>query len=335
MSLDAILPDFMMLPFLGQPTWMWVGFMTIIATIMLFDLGLLNRRDHAMGVKESLRLTLFYMLIAIAFGIWVYMHIGFTAMVNYYTAYVIEQSLSLDNIFVISVIMGYFAVPREYQHRVLFWGIIGVIVLRGLVIGFGTAIVHEFDWVLVLFALLLLYTGIKMLRGDDADPDLDNNSVIALIRRHINFTSNYHGRKFFVRLPDPRSGKRILFGTPLFLALVTVELADIVFAFDSLPAVLAITTDPFIVFTSNLFAIIGLRALYFALAAMLDRFQYLHYSLSFVLIFIGLKVLYHHAPEELHVLGEISPLTSLAITLTVLGGGVIYSLAQTRAKHKE
>ncbi len=329
------LPDFLMVSFLGQPTWIWAGFMAIIAAILAFDLGLLNRRDHVLGVRESLRLTGIYMAIAVVFGFFVYHQMGLDAAINYYTAYVIEQSLSLDNIFVISVIMGYFAVPREYQHRVLFWGIIGVILLRGLVIGFGTAIVHEFDEVLILFALLLIYTGIKMFRGNDDTPNLDNNRVIAIIRRHINFTSNYHGRKFFIRLPDPRSGKHILFATPLFLALITVEMADIVFAFDSLPAVLAITTDPFIVFTSNLFAIIGLRALYFALAAMLDRFQYLHYALAVVLTFVGVKVLYHHLPDSMHIFGEISPLLSLGITVSTLTTGVIYSMYQTRKTTSE
>jgi tellurite resistance protein TerC len=319
---------------LGQPVWIWGGFFAVIFGLMAFDLGLLNRRDHVMGVRESLRLTALYATIAILFGVWVYTQMGRDAAINFYTAYVIEQSLSLDNIFVISVIMGYFAVPREYQHRVLFWGIIGVIVLRGLVIGFGTVLVAQFDWILVFFALLLLYTGYKMLRDSgDEKPDLENNVFIATLRRHVNFTSTYHGRKFFIRLPDPRTGKSVLFATPLFLALVTVELADLVFAFDSVPAVMAITTDTFIVFSSNLFAIIGLRALYFALAAMLERFRYLKFSISIVLIFIGLKVLYHHIPDSyayLKIFGQIDPLVSLCITLGALGGGVVYSIYRTR-----
>lgn len=314
--------------FLGQPVWVWCVFLALIASLMAFDLGILNRRDHVMGVRESLRLTAFYMLVALVFGAWVYSRMGSEAAINYYTAYVIEQSLSLDNIFVISLIMGYFAIPRQLQHRVLFWGIIGVIVLRGLVIGFGTAIVHEFDWVLLVFAAILIYTGIKMLKNDHEKIDLEKNRFIQFLRRHLNFTSSFHGHAFFVRLPDPRSGKRVLFATPLFMALLSVELADVVFAFDSLPAVIAITTDPFIVFTSNLFAIIGLRALYFALAAMMARFKYLKYSLSFVLVFIGIKVIYQHLPEAYKVFGSIDPLFSLTITLAALLAGALYSLMQ-------
>lgn len=328
------LHDILILNVLSQPLWIWGVFFVIILGLMAFDLGLLNRRDHVMSVRESLRLTAFYMCIAIGFGIWVYTHLGRESAINFYTAYVIEQSLSLDNIFVISVIMAYFGVPREYQHRVLFWGIIGVIVLRGLVIGLGTALIHEFDWILLVFAALLIYTGLKMLSDNgDEKPDLDNNFFIQTLRRHLNFTSNYHGRKFFIRLPDPRSGRSVVFATPLFLALVTIELADVVFAFDSVPAVLSITTDPFIVFSSNLFAIIGLRALYFALAAMLDRFGYLKFSLSIVLMFIGLKVVYQHIPDDYEYLkffGEIDPLVSLAITVGALGSGVIYSIYRTR-----
>lgn len=326
--LSVDLPVFLTTLFLGQPVWMWAGFLTLIAGLMVFDLGVLNRRDHAMGVKESLRLTVFYMAIAVLFGFFVYMHMGTDAAINYYTAYVIEQSLSLDNIFVISVIMGYFAIPRELQHRVLFWGIVGVIVLRGLVIGFGTVIVHQFGWLLLVFAVILIYTGIKMLKDDHDKIDLDKNFLVNFLRRHINFTSNFHGHAFFIRLPDPRTGKKVLFATPLFMALVTVELADVIFAFDSLPAVLAITTDAFIIFSSNLFAIIGLRALYFALAAMMERFKYLKYSLSFVLVFIGVKVLYQHLPETYKIFGHIDPLLSLTITLAALLAGALYSLIQ-------
>lgn len=327
------LHDVLLAPVMGQPFWIWGSFFILIFGLMAFDLGLLNRRDHAMGVRESLRLTAGYAAIAILFGVWVLFQMGRESAINFYTAYVIEQSLSLDNIFVISVIMGYFAVPREYQHRVLFWGLVGVIVLRGLVIGFGTALVHEFNWILVIFALLLIYTGIKILKDGVDEPDLENNVFINTIRRHVNFTSTYHGSRFFIRLPDPRTHKRVLFATPLFLALITIELADVVFAFDSVPAVLSITTDPFIVFTSNLFAIIGLRALYFALAAMLDRFRYLKFSLSIVLMFIGGKVLYQHIPDSfayLKIFGDIDPLVSLTITLGALSSGVVYSIYRTR-----
>lgn len=323
---------------MGQPAWIWGVFLTLLTGLLAFDLGVLNRRDHVMGVRESLRLTGFYVVVALAFGLWVFVELGRDAAINYYTAYVIEKSLSLDNVFVISVIMSYFAVPREYQHRVLFWGILGVILLRGIVIGLGTALIHEFEWILLIFAALLIYTGIKILKDDgDEKPDLDHNPFIRFLRRHLNVTSGYHSHRFFVRLPDPRTGQRTWFATPLFLALVTIEVADTVFAFDSVPAVMSITTNTFVVFTSNLFAIIGLRALYFALAAMLDRFRYLTTALSAVLIFIGLKVLYQHIPDShagWRIFGDIDPLISLLITLGSLGTGVIYSIHRTRRDAK-
>lgn len=321
--------SFFQSPALGQPVWAWGILFGLVAALLLFDLGVLNKKDHPMGVRQSLRLTAFYVVIALLFGIWIGHQLGVDAALNYYTAYLVEQSLSLDNIFIISVILGYFAVPAAYQHRVLFWGIVGVIVLRGLVIGFGTAIIHEFDWVLVIFAALLIYTGVKMLREEGEPATVKENFFIRTLRKYMNFTNNYHGRRFFIHLPDPYTKRKVLFATPLFMALVTIEFADLVFAFDSLPAVMSITTDPFVVFSSNLFAIMGLRALYFALAAMLDRFAYLKFSLSFVLIFIGLKVIYGHLPEGVQIFGPIHPVVSLVITLCVLGGGILYSLKRT------
>jgi tellurite resistance protein TerC len=210
---------------------------------------------------------------------------------QYFTGFFVEKSLAMDNVFVISLIFTYFAIPRIYQHRVLVWGILGVIVLRGIMIGLGAALINQFDWILFIFGAFLLITGIKMLVIADKEPDIAGNPILKFLRKHLNVTDELHGEKFFVKGPDPKGcGKLVRFATPLFLALVLIEFADLIFAVDSVPAIFAITTDPYIVYTSNIFAILGLRALYFALAAMVHRFHYLKYALSLVLIFIGAKI---------------------------------------------
>jgi len=222
------------------------------------------------------------------FGAWVWWYLGAMSGMDYLTGFMIEKSLSMDNVFVIALIFGFFAVPRAYQHRVLFWGIMGVIVLRAIMIGLGAALVSEFSWVLYLFGLFLLATGVKMLLISEKPIDLSNNVALKWMRSHLNLTNDFHGSRFGVKLPDPANGsKPAWFATPLFPALVLIEMADLVFAVDSVPAVFAITQDPFIVYTSNIFAILGLRALYFALAAIIHRFKYLKYGLALVLIFIG------------------------------------------------
>jgi tellurite resistance protein TerC len=240
----------------------------------------------------------------------------------------IEKSLAMDNVFVIALIFSYFAIPRIYQHRVLFWGILGVIVLRAIMIGLGAALVSEFGWVLYLFGAFLIITGIKMLWMIDNMPDIGNNPLLNLMRRRMRVTDQVHGNQFFVRLPasDAPDAKRVLWATPLFFALVLVEFADIIFAVDSVPAIFAITTDPFIVYTSNIFAILGLRALYFALAAVIHRFKYLKYALAVILVFIGGKIFWNQ------IYGKLDPWISLSVTFSLLAIGVAYSLYKTRGE---
>jgi tellurite resistance protein TerC len=217
-------------------------------------------------------------------------------------------------------------VPREYQHRVLFWGILGVIVLRAIMIGLGAALVAEFSWVMYIFAVILIATGIKMILMMDSKPDIENNPVLKFLRKRLRVTEQLHGQKFLVRQPDPKTGKLVLWATPLFLCLVLVEIADLVFAIDSVPAIFAITPDAFIVYTSNIFAILGLRALYFALAAVVHRFHYLKYALSIVLIFIGAKIFLGDWLFD----GKVPAMLSLSVTGGLLAGGVLYSLWKTR-----
>ena len=252
--------------------------------------------------------------------------LGGASAQDYYTGFIIEKTLSLDNIFVISLVFSYFSIPRKYQYRVLFWGIIGVLGLRAILIGVGAELVHDFEWMLYVFAAFLLYTGVKMLKGGEEEHDIGNNSVIRFVKKYMRVTDELHGHKFFVTKKDANDGTRKSFATPLFMALVVVEFVDLIFALDSVPAIFAVTTDEYIVYTSNVFAILGLRALYFALAAMLHRFEYLKYSLSAVLIFIGGKVIV----PPLFDLPHLSSGLSLAITLAILATGVVYSLGKTK-----
>jgi tellurite resistance protein TerC len=241
------------------------------------------------------------------------------------TGFAVEKALAMDNVFVIAMIFAYFSVPRAYQHRVLFWGILGVIVLRAIMIGLGATIVAQASWVLYIFAVFLIVTGIKMAVMADKTYDVGSNPVLRWVRRRFNVTEALHGERFFVRQAD-RRGKLAWFMTPLFLALVMIEIADVIFAVDSIPAIFAITTDPFIVYTSNIFAILGLRALYFALAAMVDRFHYLKYALSAVLVFIGSKIFLADLLGE----DKFPPAISLGITFGLLAIGIVYSLWKTR-----
>jgi len=227
---------------------------------------------------------------------------------------------------VIALIFSFFAVPRKYQHRVLFWGVLGVIVLRAIMIGLGATLVSNFSWVLYLFAAFLVITGIKMLLIGDKEPEIGNNPIVGFMRRRFNVTEEHHGQDFFVKKPHPTTGKVVWFMTPLFMALVMVEIADVIFAVDSVPAIFAITTDPFIVYTSNVFAILGLRALYFALAAMIHRFRYLKPALAIVLIFIGSKIFV----ADLLGLEKFPASLSLGITFAIIASGVIWSLVKTR-----
>jgi tellurite resistance protein TerC len=229
-------------------------------------------------------------------------------------------------VFVIGLVFAYFAVPRGLQHRVLFWGILGVIVLRGIMIGLGVVLIAKFYWVLYVFAVFLIFTGIKMLRPAGDEKSIGDNPVIRFMRRHLRVTDTFHGSNFFVKLPDPRSGKIVSYATPLFLALVSIEIIDVIFAVDSVPAIFAITQEPFIIFTSNIFAIIGLRTLYFTLAATVHRFHYLKYALALVLIFIGTKIFLGDFVFD----GKVPPLLGLVVTLSLILGGILCSLWKTR-----
>jgi tellurite resistance protein TerC len=312
---------------LGKPLWMWFAFIGIVIALLVLDLGVLHRKQREIGVRESLAMSAFYIALGLGFGGWVWWYMGATAGINYVTGFVIEKSLAMDNVFVIAMIFAYFGIPRLYQHRVLFWGILGVIVLRAIMIGFGAAAVQQWSWVLYLFAAFLILTGIKMWLTADQPYDVGGSPLLRWVRRRFRVTDELHQQQFWVRLPDPRTGKAAWFMTPLFLALLMVEFVDVVFAVDSVPAIFAITTDPFIVYTSNIFAILGLRALYFALAAMVDRFHYLKYALALLLVFIGSKIFVADALG----LAKIPPVVSLGVTFAILAGGIAVSLWKTRA----
>ncbi len=320
------LSAFLFADWLSKPVWMWLAFVGIVIALLVFDLGVLHRNSKEIEVKESLVLSAGYIGLAVLFGVWVWWYLGGEAGMNYFTGFAVEKSLAMDNVFVIAMIFSYFAIPRAYQYRVLFWGILGVILLRAIMIGLGATIVAQFGWVLYVFAAFLIFTGIKMLMFDDKEHDISKNPVLKFMKRNFNVTDRLHAERFFVRQPHPLTGKQAVFITPLFVALVMIEIADVIFAVDSVPAIFAITTDPFIVYTSNIFAILGLRALYFALSAMVDRFHYLKFALAMVLIFIGGKIF----AADLLGLDKIPPAVSLAITFGILFAGVVYSLWKTR-----
>ncbi|WP_425457279.1 TerC family protein [Azospirillum ramasamyi] len=327
LSMDGML-SMVFLEFLGKPIWIWLIFIGVVLTLLVLDLGVLNRRDHVIGVGESLKLSAFYIAVAMLFGGWVWYSMGSEAGLQYYTGFFVEKSLSLDNVFVISLIFSYFAVPRELQHRVLFWGILGVIVLRGLMIGAGAALVSEFHWILYIFGAFLVLTGIKMLFAKDEETNIGENAVLRFLKRRLRVTDRFHGPRFVVKEASGPGGAMRWAATPLLLALIMVELADLVFAVDSVPAIFAITTDPYLVYTSNIFAVLGLRALYFALAAMVHRFRYLKYALALVLVFIGGKIFYTQF------FGKPDPLIALGVTFALIGGGVLVSLWKTSRENK-
>lgn len=305
----------------------WIVTVTSLIAVVFTDFIVFHRRPHAINAREALGWTGVYVLGALLFAPVLYVlyengifategepvKSGFDASIEYITAYLVEESLSLDNLFVMAAIFSFLNVPGKYQHRVLFLGILGAIVLRGIAIGLGIAFVQQFDWVLYVFAGLLLIAAAKLLFSGDDEPDLEKNLVLRLLRRFLNITNTYHEQRFFVRI----DGK--LFATPLVVALVLIETSDIVFAVDSIPAVFGVTLDPYIVFTSNMFAILGLRSIYFALSALLSRFHLLRYSLALVLGFVAVKMAAHH-----HF--KIAPWLSLVVIFALLAGGVAASL---------
>jgi tellurite resistance protein TerC len=319
--------EFLTMDWLGTPVWFWLSFLGIVVALTAFDLGILHKEDREMGIGESLKLSAFYISIALAFGLWVWFQKGGESGMQYYTGFFIEKALSIDNVFVISLIFTFFAIPRKYQYRALLWGIIAVIFLRGIMIAAGAAIVQEWYWVLYIFAAFLIATGVKMLFTGDQEMDVSKNPVVKFISKHMRVTKDLRDQHFFVKIPDEKTGKLVRAATPLFLALVVINLADLVFAVDSVPAIFAITTDTFIVYTSNIMAILGLRALYFALSAMVHRFHYLKYALALVLVFIGSKIF---VSDFLMNGDKFPPAMSLLVTFALILGGIFYSLWKTR-----
>lgn len=317
---------------MDKPLWVWVLFLALVVGLMILDLGVLHRKSKEISAKESLKMTAFYMLIGLSFGGFIWWEMGSSKANEYITGYLVELTLSIDNVFVMSLIFSYFSIPLKYQHRVLFWGIIGVLLLRGVTIAVGTAIVAKFAWVLLLFAAFLVVTGIKMLMiAEDEEKDFSKSKLLHWLRQHLPITETLHENKFSILLPHAENpGRKVRYYTPLFLALVMIECADLIFAMDSIPAIFAITLDPYIVYTSNIFAILGLRSMYFALAVIVARFHYLKYVMAMLLIFIGGKVL----AADLLGMEKIPSSVSLFITVLLLGGGVVFSMLR-EPKQKE
>jgi tellurite resistance protein TerC len=321
---------------------LYIGFIAFILLLLALDLGVFHRKAHVVSVREALGWSVIWISLGLAFTVFVYFgyehhwlglgtgaeaNDGASAATKYLTGFVLEKSLAVDNIFVIAMIFAFVRVPPMYQHRVLFWGIVGALLMRGVMIGVGAALIAQFSWILYVFGGLLIVMGAKMLFAKDAADDFGKSFLVRTIRRVLPVTEQPDGAKFFVRAP--RGTRIALVATPLFLALVLVELADVIFAIDSIPAIFAITTDAFLVFTSNVFAILGLRSLYFALAGMIDRFKYLKVSLSIVLVLIGVKMLAHDWLKEM--LGASFNFYVLGVVASILAAGVAGSLLATRS----
>ncbi|MDR3232323.1 MAG: TerC family protein [Planctomycetaceae bacterium] len=326
--------------------YLWFGFIALIIFLLALDLGVFNRKVHTPGIRESLVWTAFWVFLALSFNVGIYFlyennvfgiaaqtanaavpMTGAAAAQTFFTGYVIEKSLSLDNIFVISMVFSFFGVPRQYQHRTLFWGIFGALILRGAMILLGTALIIQFHWVLYIFGGLLLLTAAKMLFHQSEEVHPEKNPLVKLTQKFLPMTANFHEEHFFVK-----ENGRWLF-TPLMLTLLVVESNDLIFAVDSIPAVFAITQDPFIVFTSNVFAILGLRSLYFVMAAMIAKFKYLHVSLSVILAYVGVKLLCIDVIHHFDVDSEMT-LVSLGIIILVMLAGITASLAVKTAAKK-
>ncbi|MEO1010036.1 MAG: TerC family protein [Bacteroidota bacterium] len=305
--------------------WVWILFISVVMVFLALDLGVFHRHEHVVKSKEAGMWTALWVSVALGFSgviYWLFYNglvenpTGLapnTAVLKYVTGYLIELSLSIDNVFVIAVIFSTFNIPPLYQHRVLFWGILGAIVFRGLMIVFGVALINKFEWIIYVFGLFLLYTAYKMLRSEDSEFDPKNSFVFRQLKKLYPITSGIHGNHFFVK----RMG--VTAATPLFVALIIIELTDVLFALDSIPAILAITADPFIVFSSNILAILGLRSMYFLISRMLQKFRFINYSLVVILAFVGLKMLFSH-----HI--EIPEWGSLTVISVSLVGGIVASL---------
>lgn len=267
----------------------WGIFAAIIISLLILDLGVFNKKDHVLSFRESLFMSVFYIAIACGFGVYVFYELGVQSGKEYFTGFILEKAMSMDNIFVISIIFTFFKIPPKYQHRVLFLGILGVIILRAIMIGLGASLVANFEWVLFIFAAILIYTGVKTFYISKEEPmDVKDMFIYKFLSKRINLYPEIVGNKFFLI----KNSK--LYATPLFMALITVEAMDVIFAIDSIPAIFAITQNTYIVYTSNIFAILGLRALFFLLADIVKRFRYIKYSLALILVLIGIKIFVAH-----------------------------------------
>ncbi len=295
----------------------WIGFTLFVLAMLALDLGVFNRKSHAVSMREAGAWVSVWVTLAVIFGIGLYFIRGGETAIQFFTGYVIEYSLSMDNIFVFVLIFTYFSVPAAYQHRVLFWGILGALVMRGIMIAAGAALIKEFHWIIYLFGAFLIFTGIRMAFSNNEEIHPESNPLIRLVRRVLPVTNEYEGQHFFVR----HAGK--LMATPLFVVLLMVESTDLVFAVDSIPAIFAVTRDPFIVYTSNVFAILGLRSLYFILAGAVEKFHYLKIGLSVVLTYVGVKMV---ITDIFH----IPALASLLVIVTVLGVAIVASFIRAR-----
>lgn len=321
--------NWIMLGIVAITPWHWAGFVACVLFFLALDLGVFHKSAHVVKFKEAIGWTTVWVALSLAFGLFIAPALigGWEKQdtVEFITGYVIELSLSMDNVFVIALIFTYFRVPPQYQHRVLFWGILGALVMRGAMIAAGAALIKQFSWTLYLFGAFLVFTGIKMLLVSDDGVDPGKNPVLRLTRRLFPVSDEFHGQRFTV----PQVGRLVL--TPLALVLVLVETTDLIFALDSIPAIFAITTKPFIVFTSNVFAILGLRSLYFVLAGAIDYFRYLKVGLSFVLVFIGAKMLLApHGPEQKWFQVHIDSNVSLLVVAAIIAGSMLVSVIAAR-----
>jgi tellurite resistance protein TerC len=306
--------------------WGWVGFNVVVLAILALDLGVLHRRSEKVSLKEAATWSAVWVALSLGFALAIYQTMGKESGLEFLTGYLIEYALSVDNIFVFVLIFTYFKVPERYQHRVLFWGIIGALVLRGVMIVAGSALVTRFAWTLYIFGAFLVFTGVKMALQKDEDVyNPERDPILRLARRLVPVTDAYHGDKFFIRQPV-KTGRSRYAATPLFIVLLIVDTTDIIFATDSIPAIFAVTRDPFIVYTSNICAVLGLRALYFLLASVVDKFVYLKLGLSLVLVFIGGKMLLEHF---IH----LPIVASLGVVGAVLAASIVASLRWPRTGH--
>lgn len=292
---------------------LWIAFNVFIILMLIVDLYVFNRKPHTITIKESLTWTGIWIALAMVFGVGVYYFMGSQPALDYFTGYLIEKSLSVDNIFVFLLVFTYFNVPDKYQHKVLFWGIFGALVFRFIFIFIGVALIEQFHWVIYIFGAFLIFTGIKLGLEKDKEIQPEKNPILKIVRRFVPITSDFHGPDFFIK----KRGRYI--ATPMIIVLIVIETTDIVFALDSIPAIMAITRDPFIIYSANAFAILGLRALYFALSGVMRLFHYLHYGLSFILVYIGVKMML----EDLVHIPTILTLGVIVATLTI---SVIFSI---------